>query len=197
MKRHAPAAERNRGPIADVLAEELPEAGRVLEIASGTGEHAVYFARRFPAIAWQPSDPDAEALASIAAWREEDGSSNLAPPIRLDASEDDWPPLAADAIVCINMVHISPVAATQGLLAKASGLLGKGAPLIFYGPFLEEGVETVASNIAFDRSLKERNALWGLREVAWLDQLAALHGFSRRRRVAMPANNIVLVYRRA
>ncbi len=197
MKRHAPAAERNREPISAVLTEELPATGLVLEVASGTGEHAVHFARTYPRLTWQPSDPDADSRASIAAWREEAGLANLLTPIALDASAPPWPIARADAVLCINMVHISPVAATEGLLAGAAALLATGAPLILYGPYLEAGVETVPSNLAFDASLKERNTEWGLRSVEWLDALAAAHGFARTRREAMPANNLTLVYRRS
>ncbi len=192
----APAAARNRDPIADVLAEELPASGLVLEIASGTGEHAVHFARRFPALEWQPSDPDGDALLSIAAWREHEGLANVRPPLELDASAGAWPIAQADAIVCINMVHISPVEATLGVLKHAADLLGAGAPLIFYGPYLENDVETAPSNRDFDTSLKTRNPAWGLRRLDWLDHEAAKRGFERTRRVAMPANNLTLVYRK-
>lgn len=196
MKQFAPATERNREPIAAVLAEELPEVGLVLEIASGTGEHAVHFAATFPRLAWQPTDPDAEALASIAAWRADYAGGNLLEPQQLDAAAAHWPVTAADAIYCCNMVHISPLAATYGLLTGAARVLPEGAPLVLYGPYLEAEVETAPSNLVFDQSLQQRNPEWGLREVAWLDRLAAAHGFNRTRRVAMPANNIVLVYRK-
>ena len=196
MKRHAPATARNRDPIAAVLAEELPPAGAiVLEIASGTGEHAVHFAQGFPDHRWQPSDPDADARASIAGWREDAGLANLAPPLAIDASAGEWPVEAVDAVLCINMVHISPVAATHGLLDGAAHLLDKGAPLILYGPYLEDEVETAPSNLEFDASLRSRDARWGLRDIAWLDAEAAARGFIRTRRVEMPANNLVLVYR--
>ena len=196
MKRHAPAAGRNREPIAAVLTEELPETGLVLEVASGSGEHAVHFARTYPRLEWQPSDPDREALASIAAWSDEAGLANLREPILIDASAGDWPMSQADAVLCINMVHISPVAATEGLVAGAARLLAAGAPFILYGPYLEADVETAPSNLAFDLDLKARNPEWGLRSVEWLDALAAAHGFARTRRVAMPANNLTLVYRK-
>lgn len=197
MKLEAPAAARNRGPIADVLAQELPADGTVLEVASGTGEHVIHFAERFSRLTWQPSDPDAEARASISAWVADAGLANVHPPLALDAAAPAWPVDRADAIVCINMVHISPIVASEGLVREASRLLPKGAPLVLYGPWLEEGVETAESNLAFDRSLKDRNPLWGLREVSWMDDLAGRHGLVRSRRVAMPANNIMLVYRRA
>jgi hypothetical protein len=196
MKRHAPAAERNRDPIAEVLAGELPASGLVLEVASGTGEHAVHFARRFPQLQWQPSDPDPNALASIAEWREEAGLANLLPPIELDASAPSWPNVSPVAIVCINMVHISPPEAAEGLLEHAGRLLPAGAPLILYGPYLEEEVVTAPSNLAFDASLKARDPAWGLRLVSWIDWLAHRQGLERTRRAGMPANNLVLVYRR-
>ena len=196
MKRHAPAAGRNREPIAAVLTEELPSSGLVVEVASGTGEHAVHFARTFPRLQWQPSDPDPAALESVAAWREAVRLPNLLPPIRLDASDPAWPVASADAVLCINMIHISPVAATVGLVTGAARLLAPGSPLVVYGPFFEQGVETAPSNLAFDASLQARDPEWGLRSVEWLDRVASEQGFRRSRRVAMPANNLTLVYRR-
>ena len=196
MKRHAPATGRNREPIAAVLAEELPAAGTVLEVASGTGEHAVHFARTFPHLAWQPSDPDPGALESIREWRAEAGLPNLLSPIELDASARAWPVAQADAVLCVNMVHISPFAATEGLVRGAARVLARGAPLIVYGPYLEDDVETAPSNLAFDADLRLRNPDWGLRRAEWLDDLAGRQGFRRTRRVPMPANNLVLVYRR-
>lgn len=196
MKQHAPAALRNREPIAEVLARELPVHGTVLEIASGTGEHAVFFAHAFPALHWQPTDPSEEALASIAAYREEERRANLAAPLRLDAADPaGWPVTEATAVVCINMVHISPWEATIGLFTGCAAVLAPGAPLILYGPYLEEGVATAPSNLEFDASLKARNPLWGLRELAAVDRLAAQHGFARTQRYSMPANNLLLVYR--
>lgn len=197
MKQHAPATLRNRGPIADVLARELPASGSVLEIAAGTGEHAVFFAAAFPALTWQPTDPSPEALASIAAYREEYPGANLAAPLLLDAAApESWPVHEAAAIVCINMVHISPWEATLGLFRGAARLLGTGgAPLILYGPYIEQGVETAPSNLEFDASLKARNPLWGLREAEALDALAAQNGMNRTARHALPANNIMLIYR--
>ncbi len=195
MKRHAPATARNAEPLANVLASELPEKGLVLEIASGTGEHAVFLARRFPQLRWQPSDRDEGALDSIRAWASEAALENIADPILLDAASIEWPIEHADALLCVNMVHISPWEATEGLFAGAAEVLGRGAPLILYGPFIEDGVETAASNLAFDRSLKDRDSRWGLRRLDDLDRLAAKHRFVRTERHAMPANNLVLVYR--
>jgi len=196
VKRHAPAAARNRDPIAAVLGEELPAAGVVLEVASGTGEHAVHFAQAFPALQWRPSDPDSAARASIDAWRAESRLPNLHPALALDAAAEPWPLDRADAVVCINMVHISPPASAEGLVAGAARLLPNGAPLVLYGPWLEDEVETAASNLAFDADLRARNPQWGLRRREWFDDLAGAAGFERTRRVEMPANNLMLIYRR-
>lgn len=195
MKRHAPATARNAEPLAHVLVGELPEKGLVLEIASGTGEHAVFLARRFPQLRWQPSDRDEGALDSIRAWVSEAALDNIADPILLDAASAEWPVEHADALLCVNMVHISPWEATECLFAGAAEVSGRGAPLILYGPFIEDGVETAASNLAFDRSLKDRDPRWGLRRLDDLDRLAGRHRFVRTERHAMPANNLVLVYR--
>ncbi len=195
MRRHAPATERNREPIAAVLREVLPASGTLLEVASGTGEHAAFFAARFPDLLWQPSDPDPEALASIRAWRDEAGLANLAEPVRLDAAAEDWPVARADAILCVNMVHISPWAATVGLMRGAGRRLAAGAPLILYGPYRRAGVPTAPSNEAFDRSLKSRDPQWGLRELEVVAAEAALSGLRLDRVVEMPANNLTVVFR--
>ena len=191
VKRQAPAAARNVGPIGDVLAEWLPERGLVLEIASGTGEHALAFARRFHGLDWQPSDPDPQALASIAAWAEE-GPPNLRPPLQLDVCADRWPVDSADAILCVNMVHIAPWQAALGLLDGAARLLGEGAPLILYGPWLQVDVPTAPSNQAFDISLRDRDPRWGLRLVEDFAAEADERGFRLRERRAMPSNNLML-----
>ncbi len=191
LKRRAPAAARNVEPIGDVLAEWLPKSGLVLEIASGTGEHALAFARRFPHLDWQPSDQDHEALASIAAWSA-DGPENLRSPLTLNVCERDWPLDRADAILCTNMVHISPWEASLGLLDGAAKLLRAGAPLILYGPWLEAGIEAAPSNLAFDQSLKARDSRWGLRLVEDFTAEAASRGFVLIGRQSMPANNIML-----
>jgi len=196
VKRHSPAAARNAAPIAEVLAQELPDEGLVLEIASGTGEHAVYMAQRFSNLEWQPSDRDAEGLASIEAWREDVGLANMRSPIALDAAAQKWPIEACDALLCINMVHVSPWKATEGLMRGAKRILARGAPLILYGPYLEADVETSASNLAFDASLKARDSAWGLREAAAVDREARINGLTRTARYEMPANNIMLIYRR-
>ena len=192
-RRSAPAALRNREPIAEVLGEWLPERGTVLEIASGTGEHAVYFAERFPQLEWQPSDLHPDALESIRAWRA--GKPNVREPVMLDAASDDWPVDRADAVLSINMVHISPWAAALGLIAGAGRVLAPGAPLILYGPWLDDAIPTAASNLAFDADLKARDPAWGLRRVA--DFAAAARGtFELVETRAMPANNLMLLLRR-
>lgn len=195
VKRRAPAVARNMAPIEAVLRDWLPASGMVLEVASGTGEHALAFSRAFPDLTWQPSDPDPEALASIAAWGSE-GPPNLLPPLHLDASSPNWPVGRADAILNINMVHIAPVAAGVGLLDGAARILPDGAPLILYGPWLEEGVDPAPSNLAFDRNLKERNSSWGLRTVEWFASAAAERGFDLIERRQMPSNNLMLLFRR-
>lgn len=194
-KRHAPATLRNRDVIADVLADVLPTSGAVLEIASGTGEHIVHFAQRFPELTWQPTDYSDASLPSIRSWVAEAGVSNVLPPLKLDASAPEWPVDQADAILCINMIHISPWTATQGLMAGAGRLLAPGAPLYLYGPFVRSGVETAPSNLAFDQSLKARDPAWGLRDLADVAALAEAHGLVLERVIDMPANNISAVFR--
>jgi SAM-dependent methyltransferase len=196
VKRHAPATARNREPIAAVLRDVLPERGIVLEVASGTGEHAAWFAGLFPDLLWQPSDPDPDALASIRAWRDEADFANLLDPALLDASAEDWPVPAADAILCINMVHISPWAATVGLMRGAGRLLAPGAPLILYGPYRRAEVPTAPSNEAFDESLKARDPQWGLRALEAVTEEAERNGLRFDRLFEMPANNVALVFRR-
>jgi hypothetical protein len=195
LKREAPAAARNVGPIGDVLADWLPPSGMVLEIASGTGEHALAFARRFPSLQWQPSDPDPEALASIAAWGS-DGPENLLPPVLLDTRASQWPIVRADSILCINMVHISPWESGLGLLDGAKNLLGPGTSLILYGPWIEEGLEPTPSNVAFDENLRSRDPRWGLRKVEDFAAEAALRGFVLVDRRSMPSNNLMLRFLR-
>jgi hypothetical protein len=195
-RRHAPATLRNRDAIADVLRAELPASGTVLEVASGSGEHIVHFAGLFSVLLWQPSDPDPAALTSIAAWAKEHPQSNLRPPLMLDAAAPDWPVTQADAVLCINMVHISPWAATLGLLRSAAQLLPAGAPLILYGPFIQAGVETAPSNLAFDASLRARDPAWGLRAVEDVADTAAREGLRLAAIHSMPANNLAVVLRR-
>jgi len=195
-KRHAPATLRNRDAIAAVLGHELPVAGLVLEIASGSGEHAAHFAAHFRALDWQPSDPDPAALTSIAAWNAEAGFGNIRAPLMIDAAKADWPVAHADALLCVNMVHISAWAATLGLMAGAGRVLGSDAPLILYGPFVEDQVPTAPSNFEFDTSLRVRDPAWGLRNVRDVSAEAAVQRLRLTRRVEMPANNLMLVYRK-
>jgi hypothetical protein len=196
-KRFAPATERNRDPITRVLADILPQRGRVLEIASGSGEHIVHFARAFPDLRWQPSDPEPAALRSISAWMAERGGDNIDRPVQLDAArlgDADIGPV--DAILCINMVHISPWEATVGLFTAGAKLLSQGAPLILYGPYTREGHPTAPSNLAFDQSLRARNGEWGIRKLEDVTHLAESVGFSLDAIHEMPANNITVVHRR-
>jgi SAM-dependent methyltransferase len=171
--------------------------GIVLEVASGTGQHCAFFADRFPDLIWRPSDPDPAALASIAAWREAANAPNLHAPLRLDAEADSWPIDRADAILCVNMVHISPWSATLGLLRGAGALLPPGGPLILYGPYRRAGVPTAPSNLAFDASLRSRNPKWGLRDLELVSTEAEARGLRFERLFEMPANNVTVVYRRA
>jgi SAM-dependent methyltransferase len=195
-RRISPAAARNAPPIADVLRAILPKRGLVLEIASGSGEHALHFARAFPGLLFQPSDPEPAALRSIDAWRAEAGLFNLLPALALDVRAVEWPLAAADAILCINMIHISPWAATAGLMRGAARLLPSGAPLYLYGPYRQAGVETAPSNEAFDESLRSRNPDWGLRQLEDVIAEAQANGFAQDRIVPMPANNLSVVLRK-
>ena len=195
VRKHAPATQRNRDVIASVLRDALPRAGLVLELASGSGEHAVHFASCFPQLAWQPSDPDPHALASIESWRNHAGFANVLSPLQIDVTSPEWPVTEADAVLCINMIHISPWSATQGLIAGAKRLLGPGKPLYLYGPFYQADVATAPSNAAFDASLRQRNPDWGLRAVEDVIALARHHGFGSHQIVGMPANNLSVILR--
>lgn len=190
---------RNTAPLLERLRAHLPGRGRVLEIASGSGEHAVAFARALPGIDWTPSDPSAEARASIAAWRDAADLPNLAAPLALDATDaTSWPEGEGlfDAVVCINMVHISPWAATVGLVAGAARVLrNPGGLLCLYGPYREADVPLAPSNAAFDESLKARDPDWGLRALEDVVQLAESAGLAFTLRNAMPANNLCLLFR--
>ena len=194
-RRSAPAALRNRAPIAGVLSEWLPETGLVLEVASGTGEHAVYFARKFSRLEWQPSDVHRDALHSIEGWRRSARCKNVRPPVELDAACASWPIADADAVLNLNMVHISPWSAALGLLDGAARVLKRGGALILYGPWLQAGVETAPSNLAFDQQLRERDPEWGLRRVEDFDAAASERGFRLEQTRAMPANNLMLLFR--
>ena len=192
MKRQAPAAARNREPILSVLRDWLPDKGRVLEVAAGTGEHAMHFAAAFPQLEWQPTDPDPEARASIDAWAQEEGTPNLRPALHLDVRTADWPVTEAAAVLAINLVHISPAEASTGLLAGAARLLPPGGPLILYGPWRVSGELLVYSNFAFDAALKERDPSYGLRELTAFAEEAQDAGFDLAERRDMPANNLML-----
>jgi hypothetical protein len=175
----------------------LPETGLVLEIAAGSGEHAVHFASALPDLQWQPTDADAGALASIAAWRQQACLNNLLPPLRLDSAHPEaWPVTRADAVVAINMIHISPWSATAGLFYGAARALPAGGGLFLYGPFFESGLPAAPSNIAFDQSLKRRNSDWGIRRSDDLIVQGEMNGLRLSERIPMPANNLVLVFRK-
>ena len=190
-RQHAAATLRNRDFILDVLREVLPMRGVILEIASGSGEHVVHFARNLPSLAFQPSDPDPDALRSIAAW-----TKAVRAPIVLDASQSVWPIASADGMICINMVHISPWDATLGLIKGAAMVLPPASPLYLYGPYKREGFATAPSNQAFDRNLRDRNPIWGLRELGSVAAIAQSVGFSVPTVTKMPANNLSVVFRR-
>jgi len=192
----APSAQRNRDPILAVLREILPPSGTVLEIASGSGEHVIHFARHLPDLTFQPTDPTVESLRSVAAWVSSSNVPNILPPLRLSTTDQPWPVTAADAILCINMIHISPWAATEGLMRGAAGLLRPGAPLYLYGPYKQEGRHTAPSNEAFDRQLKNQNPAWGVRDLEAVRDLAKSAGFLAPRLTEMPANNLSLVFYR-
>lgn len=192
----SPAVFRNREPILDVLRNVLPPRGVILEVASGSGEHVTYLAQRLPALDWQPSDPSPAARASIAAWTAAKGPTNVRPPLDLDASAVPWPVYTADAILAINMVHISPWAATQGLLRETARLLPPGGLLYLYGPFIQAGIPLAPSNAAFDADLRDRNVAWGLRDIAAVEAAAAELGLKIEAVLAMPANNLSVLVRR-
>lgn len=196
MKRIAPAAERNTAPILEVLGRFVPEAGLLLEVASGTGQHAVAFARAFAGLTVQPTEPQAAGRESIEAHRVEAGLENLLPPLDLDVTHSEWPVARADVLVAINMVHISPWAATQALMAGAGRVLPPGGVLYLYGPYLVDGEPTTESNRTFDASLRMRDPRWGIRDLQVVTDEAAGHGLERVDVVPMPANNFSVVFRR-
>jgi SAM-dependent methyltransferase len=193
---YRPHVPRNRDPILDVLRRVLPPQGLVLEIASGSGEHGVHFAKCLPALTWQPTDPDAAALASVAAHRADAGLPNLLAPLRLDVMADRWPIERADALLCINMIHISPWAASEALFAGAARVLRLDGIVYLYGPYRVDGHHIASSNEAFDAQLRAQNAAWGVRDLADVTGLAKRCGFVLLETVAMPANNISVVFRR-
>ena len=192
----SPAVARNREPILAVLREVLPDRGNVLEIASGSGEHAFYFAYHLPRVTWYPSDANVAARSSIAAWRNEGGPPNLRPPLALDVIRRPWPYVDYDALVCINMLHISPWAASEALLAEAGERLPSGGALYLYGPFKRDGRHTAPSNADFDADLQRRNPDWGIRDLGEIQALAQANGLFIERIVEMPANNLSVILRR-
>ena len=194
-RQHRPHVARNREPILAVLRRVLPPSGVVLEIASGSGEHAVYFAKELPALTWQPSDPDPEALASIAAHRADADLPNLLTPLRLDVTAQSWPIDRADAVMCNNMIHISPWTATEGLFAGAARVLHPGGLLFLYGPYKMGGQHTAPSNQAFDEDLRRRNPQWGIRDLGEVTALAQRNSFAAPETVQMPANNLSVIFR--
>jgi cyclopropane fatty-acyl-phospholipid synthase-like methyltransferase len=193
-RQHSPSAERNREPILSLLREALPASGRVLEIASGTGEHAIWFAAELPGLDWQPSDADEEARASIAAWTAHAGLANVRAPLALDVHQPDWGVDALDAVVCINMIHISPWSATCALFDGVRRRLVDGGVLFLYGPYKRGGAHTAPSNEAFDQWLKSRDPDWGVRDMEAVVALGDAAGLTCERVVAMPANNFSLVF---
>lgn len=197
-RQHAPSATRNRDPIWDVLQPHLPPHGLVLEVASGSGEHTVHFARASgPELVYQPSDPDPLARASIDAWAAASGLANIQPAIALDAAADVWPIEQADVVVCINMIHISPWSSTVGLMRGAGRVLSAGGLLFLYGPYRREGQHTAPSNKAFDHDLRRRNPEWGVRDLEAVVDLATGVGFGEPTVAQMPANNLSVFFRRA
>jgi SAM-dependent methyltransferase len=192
-----PHVARNREPILEVLRRVLPRQGLVLEIASGGGEHAAYFAQNLPGLLWQPTDANSEMFESIAAHRAAAGVANLLAPLHLDVTSEQWPVERADAMVCCNMIHISPWAVTEGLIAGAGRTLARGGVLYLYGPYKIDGRHTAPSNQDFDASLRARNPLWGVRDLAEVSRLAERHGLAVGETVPMPANNLSVLFRRA
>ena len=197
VRRHAPSAARNREPILQVLRRHLPAQGLVLEVASGSGEHIIHFAAALsPGLAFQPSDPDTDARASIDAWAVSGNLRQVRPALALDAASAVWPVTRADMILCINMIHIAPWAAATGLFGGAARILPADGVLFLYGPYLRGGRHTAASNEAFDLDLRARNRAWGVRDLEAVAELAASHGFAPPVIEPMPANNLSLIFTR-
>jgi SAM-dependent methyltransferase len=196
-RQYRPHVARNREPILAVLRRVLPRKGLVLEVASGSGEHAAYFAAELPALDWQPTDPDPQALASIAAHRAAAPLPNLLSPLALDVTAARWPVARADVIVCCNMIHIAPWAACEGLIAGAPRTLSDGGTLYLYGPYKIGGEHTAPSNRDFDLDLRARNPAWGIRDLGEVTALAERHGFKLAETVSMPANNLSVIFRRS
>lgn len=195
-RRFAPAVARNKAAITEILARHLPASGLILEIASGSGEHALHLAASFLALIFQPTDPDAAALASIAAWRAEAQLANLQVPLALDVMADAWPVQKANAVLCINMIHIAPWEATAALMRGAARVLPPNGMLFLYGPFKRNGQHTAASNAEFDASLRGQDARWGVRDLEAVAEIASAAGFAAPVAEAMPANNLSVIFRR-
>lgn len=189
----AASAERNKDPILNVLKRVLPHSGLVLEIGSGTGQHVVHFAKALPGLAWQPSDPDEEFRNSVRSWTKAEGLDNVRAPIDLEVCRFPWPVTRADAVLCVNMIHVAPWAATQALFSGARRVLDQGGPLVLYGPYLRSGRHTAASNEAFDARLRAANPSWGLRDLEGVLEIADQAGFRRAEIVEMPANNFGVI----
>jgi SAM-dependent methyltransferase len=196
-RQYRPHVARNRDPILDILQRILPPRGLVLEIASGSGEHAAFFAQALPALSWQPTDPEPEALASIAAHRAASGAANLLPPLQLDVTAPAWPIERADVVMCCNMIHIAPWVACEGLIAGAQRVLAAGGVLYLYGPYKIDGRHTAPSNQDFDDYLHAQNAAWGIRDLADVTVLAKRHDLTLVETVPMPANNFSVIFRRS
>jgi hypothetical protein len=190
------AAERNKGPILDVLRDVLPTQGVVLEIASGSGQHVVHFAKALPGLTWQPSDPEQVLRASIASRIEEEALSNVNAPLDLDVSRQPWPLASADALVCINMIHVAPWSATDALFAGSASVVSPDGVVVLYGPYRRRGRHTSQSNERFDADLRAQDRAWGVRDIEAVSQAAVARGFMLTDVVAMPANNFTLVFRR-
>ena len=191
-----PHVARNRAPILEVLRRVMPAQGLVLDVVSGSGEHAAFFATALPSVSWQPTDVDTHALASIAAFRAAAGAANLLAPLRLDVTASHWPVERADAIVCCNMIHITPWAVSEGLMAGAGRVLPAGGVLYLYGPYRIGGQHTAPSNQEFDDWLRGQNAKWGIRDLGEVTDLAARSGLALADTVPMPANNLSVIFRR-
>ena len=196
-RHYAPAVARNRQPILEVLGRYFPSQGLILEVASGSGEHIMHFAKASaPDLIFQPSDPDAAARASIDAWAATLDLHNIRPALALDAASDEWPIACADGVLCINMIHVAPWVATAGLMRGAARVLPHGGFLYLYGPFRRDSRHTAASNEAFDRSLRMRDHRWGVRDIEAVAALAETHGFAQPMVTEMPANNLSLIFER-
>jgi SAM-dependent methyltransferase len=192
-----PASDRNKAPILEVLRRVLPARGTVLEVASGTGQHVIHFAEALPGLRWQPTEPDAALRASILERIEASGLTNVAPPAPLDVRRRPWPVESPDAILCINMIHIAPWDAALALLAEAGALLGEGGLLYLYGPYRRGGQHTAPSNAEFDAGLRQRNPAWGVRDLEEVVRQAGESRLALREVVAMPANNLSVIFARS